>query len=144
MKQLSSLPTRTYTGPMEHEPQNDADPREFFRLIWRRKWIILLCLVLLPLAVYVYSDRLTKTYQASTLVQVQSTATDAGLFSNDSLPTGVANTAKIAALVGTSAVTDEAARLMGEPKGSLRGTVTAADDEDTGFITLTATAPSRD
>ena len=102
-------------------PQSDTDPRDFFRVLWRRKWMILLCLVLIPLAAYVYSDRLTKSFQSSTIVQVQSTATDAGLFSGQDLPTGSANTAKIAALVGTSGVADEAARLMGEPEGSLRG-----------------------
>ena len=35
---------------------------------------------LIPLAVYVYSDRLTKSFQATTIIQVQSTATDAGLY----------------------------------------------------------------
>ena len=34
---------------------------------------------LIPLAVYVYSDRLTKSFQATTIIQVQSTATDAGV-----------------------------------------------------------------
>jgi capsular exopolysaccharide synthesis family protein len=142
MKQLSSAHTPAYTGSMEPEARNDADPREFFRLLWRRKWIILLCLVLLPLAAYVYSDRLTKSYEASTIIQTQQTATDAGLYADENLPSGSANTAKIAALVGTSGVADEASRLMGEPRGSLRGTIRATDDEDTGFITLTATAAS--
>ena len=87
MKTLSSAQTPTYTGPMDSEQRRDSDPREFFRLLWRRKWIILLCLTLIPLAVYVYSDRLTKTYQASTIIQVQSTATDAGLFLDEALPT---------------------------------------------------------
>jgi capsular exopolysaccharide synthesis family protein len=142
MRQLGSTQTRAYTGQMEPEAQKDGDPRDFFRLLWRRKWIILLCLILLPLAAYVYSDRLTKSYEASAIIQTQQTATDAGLYSGENLPSGTANTAKIAALVSTSAVADEAARLMGEPKGSLRGTISAEDDQDTGFITLTATAAS--
>src|SRR5918995_481383 len=142
MKTHGSLQNASYTGPMEAEERTDTDPREFFRVLWRRKWVILLCVALIPLAVYVYSDRLTKTFEASTIVQVQSTATDAGLFVGQDLPTGTANTAKIAALVGTSGVADEAARLMGEPEGSLRGAITAQDNEDTGFITITATAGS--
>ena len=128
MKTLSSPQTRAYTGSMDQEAHRDTDPRDFFRLLWRRKWIILMCLVLIPLAAYVYSDRLTKTFQSSTIISVQGTATDTGLYLNQDLPTGSANTAKIAALVGTTAVTDRAAQIMGEPNGSLRGTVTAKDD----------------
>ena len=132
----------TYTGPMGPEEQTDTDPREFFRVLWRRKWVILLCITLIPLAVYFYSDRLTKTFEATTTIQVQSVATDAGLFLGQDLPSGSANTAKIAALVGTSGVADETARIMGEPRGSLRGTIRAKDDEDTSFINITATAAS--
>ena len=142
MKALGSAQTPTYTGPMDSEQRRDSDPRDFFRLLWRRKWIILLCVTLIPLAVYVYSDRLTKSFQASTIIQVQSTATDAGLFLDEALPSTQANTAKIAALVGTSGVADQAARLLGEPEGSIRGALSATDDEDTGFITITATAGS--
>jgi capsular exopolysaccharide synthesis family protein len=133
---------QTYTGSVAQEEQLDSDPRDFFRVLWRRKWLILLCLTVIPLAVYFYSDRLTKTYEASTIVQVQDTATDSGLITGTDLPSGSANTAKIAALVGTSGVADETARLMGEPRGSLRGAIRAADDEKTGFITITATAGS--
>ena len=140
MKTLRNAENAAYTESMRPGGQTDSDPRDFFRVLWRRKWLILLCLVVIPLAAYFYSDRLTKTFQASAIVQVQSTATDAGLFLDENLPSGTANTAKIAALVGTSAVADEAARLMGEPPGALRGAITATDDEDTGFITLTATA----
>src|SRR5215207_2986883 len=142
MKTRNINENATYTGRMDQETRSDSDPRDFFRLIWRRKWVILLCVTLIPLAAYVYSDRLTKSFQSSTIVQVQNTATDAGLFVDQDLPSGSANTGKIAALVGTSGVADEAARLMGEPEGSLRGAITAQDDEDTGFITLTATAGS--
>jgi capsular exopolysaccharide synthesis family protein len=141
LKRVKDTENRTYTGLMDAPAQPvDSDPREFFRLLWRRKWIIVLCLTLLPLGVYVYSDRLTKTYQASTTIQVQSTAVDAGLILGEDLPSGTANTAKIAALVGTDGVADEGSRLLGEPEGSLRGTVSATDDEDTGFISITATA----
>jgi capsular exopolysaccharide synthesis family protein len=142
MKSLSTAQTPAYTGPMEPEERRDTDPREFFRVLWRRKWVILLCLVLIPLAVYVYSDRLTKVFEASAIVQVQATATDAGIFASADLPSGTANTAKIAALVGTSGVADETSRLMGEPSGSVRGAITATDDEDTGFVTITATTGS--
>ena len=141
MKTLRHTTDASYTGHVAQEEfKADTDPRDFFRILWRRKWLILLCLVLIPVAIYVYSDRLTKTYQASTIVQVQVTATDAGLFVDQDLPSGSANTAKVAALVPTSGVLDEGSRLLGEPEGSLRGAVSAKDNEDTGFITITATA----
>jgi capsular exopolysaccharide synthesis family protein len=142
MKTLSTPQARAYTGSMEQDASRDTDPRDFFRLLWRRKWIILLCLTALPLAAYVYSDRLTKSYQSSTIISVQGTATDTGLYLNEDLPTGSANTAKIAALIGTSGVADAAARILGEPPGSLRGAVTATDDEKTEFVTITATSGS--
>jgi len=124
--------------------QDGGDPREFFRILWRRKWVLLICLTVIPLAVYVYSDRLAKTYQTSTILQVQSTAVDAGLpVSGDfSASSSVTNTAKIAALIQTNGVADAAARIIKEPPGSLRGTIVARDNEDTSFITITATASS--
>ena len=133
---------RAYTGSMAESPHEGPDPREFFRLLWRRKVIILLCLTLIPAGAYAYSERLTKSYQASTILQVQGTATDGGLYLGQDVSTGSVNTAKVAALVGTNAVADAAARQLGEPRGSLRGAVSAQEDEDTGFVTITATAAS--
>ena len=140
MRTKMNLENAPYTGPVGPDKEHDVDPREFFRVLWRRKWLILLCVTLIPLAAYFYSDRLTKSFQSSAIVQVQNTATDGGLFVDQDLPSGTANTAKVAALVSTSGVADETARLMGEPEGSLSGAISATDDEDTGFITITATA----
>jgi capsular exopolysaccharide synthesis family protein len=140
MKTENYVQNPTYTGPVGPEEQRDTDPRDFFRVLWRRKWLILLCLAVIPAAAYVYSDRLAKTFEASTIVQIQATATDAGLFAGGDISSGDANTAKIAALVGTSGVADEASRLLGEPRGSVRGAIRATDDEDTGFVTITASA----
>src|SRR5829696_2038977 len=109
-----------YTGQMAESSHEGPDPREFFRLLWRRKVLILLCLTLIPVGVYAYSQRLTKTYQASAIISVQGTATDAGLFVGSQPSTGSANTAQVAALVSTDAVADQASRQLGEPRGSLR------------------------
>jgi capsular exopolysaccharide synthesis family protein len=133
---------RSYTDPMAESTHEGPDPREFFRLLWRRKVLLLLCLTLIPVGVYVYSQRLTKSYQASTILQVQGTATDGGLYLGQDVSTGSANTATIAALVSTDAVADAAARDLGEPPGSLRGGALGADDKDTGFVTITSTAAS--
>jgi len=142
MKTLSSAEIPAYTGRMEDQSRLDTDPREFFRLLWRRKWIILLCLILIPLAAYVYSDRLTKTYQASTIIQVQGTATDTGTYVGEDLPSGAPNSDKIAALVSTSGVADGASRVLGERPGSVRGAIAAKANEKTDFITITSTAGS--
>ena len=131
-----------YTGSMADSHHEGPDPREFFRLLWRRKVLILLCLTLIPLAAYAYSERLTKTYEASTTISVQGTATDAGLFLGSDSSTGSASPAQVAALVGTDSVSDQASRLLGEPRGSLRGAASGAEDEETGFINITATAGS--
>jgi capsular exopolysaccharide synthesis family protein len=85
---------------------------------------------------------LTKSYEASTIIQVQGTATDGGLYLGQDVTTGSVSTAKVAALVSTNAVADAASRQLGEPRGSLRGTAGATDDEKTGFVTIMATAAS--
>ena len=51
---------------------NRSDPREFFQLLLRHKWILLACVILIPLATYLVSTRLPKTYEASAVLQLQS------------------------------------------------------------------------
>jgi capsular exopolysaccharide synthesis family protein len=120
-----------------------ADPRDFLNLLRRRGWILLVCLIVLPVAAYFYTDARPKVFQASTLLQVESGAVDAstGTVSPDFSPPPV-NISAVASFVSTSAVADEAARQLGMPRGSLNGVATAAPDEDTGFITLSATGPT--
>jgi capsular exopolysaccharide synthesis family protein len=122
----------------EHDPGN---PREIFKLLWRRRRILLACVILIPLAAYLYSEQLTKSYQSSTLLQIQSLG-DATDVVTDSSGSGSGNIAAVARLAETSGVADEAARRLGSPEGSLRGSITSVSDEDTGFLTLTATASS--
>lgn len=124
----------------EHDPSN---PREVFRLLWRRRRILLLCLILIPLGTYLYSEQLTKSYQASTVLQIQSVG-DASDVVTDSANTGSGNINAVAKLAETSAVADEAARLLGYPDGSLRGAITASGDTETGFMTLTAVSDTAD
>jgi len=98
----------------------------------------------IPVATYVVSTRLAKTYEASTVLQLQSVGTGNG----QALP-GVGDLSassdtqagdRVAALIETNGVADQAARILHEPIGSLRGVVQAKADEDTGFITVTASA----
>lgn len=118
------------------------EPREIIDLLKRRGWILVLCVVLIPVAVYAYSDRLAKTYQASTVLQVQSTAADDPIQLGPDFSSAQQNVLAIAALIGTSGVADEASRVLKEPKGSVRGSVSAVADENTEFITVTASAAS--
>lgn len=122
----------------EHDPSN---PREVFRLLWRRRRILLLCVVLLPLAAYLYSEQLTKTYESSTVIQVQAVG-DATDVVTGTAGSNTGNIAAVARLAETSAVTNAVARRLGLPQGSLGGAITAEADDDTGFITLTASADS--
>jgi capsular exopolysaccharide synthesis family protein len=117
------------------------DPRDFFRVLWRRKWILVLCVTIIPVAAYLYSDRLTKRYEASVLMQVQANAVDGGLpLTGDFVAAATTNTATIARLIETNGVADEASRLMREPPGALRGVIEATDEDTTGLITITASA----
>jgi capsular exopolysaccharide synthesis family protein len=122
----------------EHDPSN---PREIFKLLWRRRRILALCIVLLPLATYLYSKQLTPSYQSSTVLQIQSLG-DATDVVTEQPSGGAGNISAVARLAETSGVADEAARRLGYPDGSVRGAITGLADEDTGFITLTATADS--
>ena len=76
---LASVTRLAEEGADPRVAQDRPDPREFFRVLWRRKWILVLCVTLIPAAVYLYSERLTKTYEASVLMQVQSNAVDGGV-----------------------------------------------------------------
>jgi capsular exopolysaccharide synthesis family protein len=121
---------------------NRSDPREFFQLLLRHKWILLACVILIPLATYLVSTRLPKTYEASTVLQLQSVGSGQSLPGvGDLSGSGDTQTGdRVAALIQTNGVADQAARVLHEPVGSLRGSVTAQANQDTGFITITAHA----
>ncbi len=125
----------------EHD-QGGADPRDVLTLLRRRGWLLLACLIVLPVGVYLYSDRLEKVYEASVQLQVQNTAADDPIQLGSAFSSSSSNTTvnTIAALIGTSGVADEVARVLGEPKGSVSGTASA--DEASGFITVTVSASS--
>jgi polysaccharide biosynthesis transport protein len=127
----------------EGGPPSRSDPREFFRLLLRHKWILLACVILIPLATYVVSTRLPKTYEASAVLQLQSIGSDQSSPGLGDLSGGSGDTQtsdRVAALIETNGVADLAARVLHEPVGSLRGDVQAKADQDTGFITITASA----
>ena len=85
-----------------------------------------------PAAVYLYSERLTKTYSSSVIVQPQATTDLQAILSGGGT---TRNLAGVASLAGTPSVVAEAARIQHKPISSIRG-VTASSDEDTGFVTI--------
>jgi capsular exopolysaccharide synthesis family protein len=126
------------------QPQNassrGSDPREFFRLLLRHKWVLLACVILIPGGTYLVSTRLPKTYEASSVLQLQAVGQVSGVgdLSGGSGDTTASD--QVAALIETNGVADQAARVIHEPVGSLRGVAQAKADQDTGFITITASA----
>jgi capsular exopolysaccharide synthesis family protein len=117
-----------------------TDFRDYLRLLRRRAWILVACLVIIPVAAYVYTDSRPKVFEASTLLQVNTAGIDTGVSPDFSQPQS--NIQAVATFVSTSAVADEAARRLGLPPGSLLGAASADADEETGFVTLTATGPT--
>ena len=115
------------------------DLRDYARLLWRRGWILLLCVILIPVGVYVYTKGRPQVFQASTTVQLAG-GVDGSLLGTPDFSAPQANIDAVASFVSTTAVADEAARRLGLPAGSLYGAATATANQDTGFIVITATA----
>src|SRR4051812_25890106 len=128
-----------YIPEMEREPREARDVREWLRLLRRRGWILIMCVILIPAGIYVYTSGRPKVFQASTVVQVQSSSVDSTLPIAPEFAAGQSNVQAIASFIGTSAVSDEAARQLGLPAGSLLGAAAASADTDTGFVTITTT-----
>ena len=127
---------------MRPEDQSKADLHEYLAPLWRRKWVILACLVLIPAAVYVLSSRSPKVYESSTTLQVQALAVDTSLFTGSQPPPVGQRSQDLAAaarLVKTSRVAQDAARRLGitlrDPRPLLEK-VSVATDEDAQFVTI--------
>lgn len=116
--------------------QDGSDPRDLLRILRRRSWLLLLCVVLVPSAIYSYSSRLDPVYESAVLIQAQSAGEAAGLGVGQEA-TPAQNTAAVARLALTTAVANEAAGILDEPLGSVALKATSVD-ENTSFITMTA------
>ena len=122
--------------------QDGIDVRHYLRQAWRRRWILLAVIVVLPLAAYVLTARQAKVYQASTLMRVapQDISISSGLSFSSS---GVTETATI---LKTSSVGRLAARQLGQDPstaGSLTGAISTAiegEDSNAGFLRITASS----
>lgn len=127
---------------MNSEAHEAPDLRDYLRLVWRRGWIMVLCVVLIPLAAYEYTKSQPKVFQSKTILQVASPADPSSILGSGGGSSGTSNLDLVAALVSTSSVSNEAARELGMPAGSLAGAAQASADSDTGLLTITATGSS--
>jgi tyrosine-protein kinase len=105
-------------------------------LVRRRWWIVAACVLLIPGAVYLYSDAQKKTYAANVVVQPE----DAGAAVPGGAPTGSEGDPTLLQFYAqTGAVAAATVHGLQGPDRSFAG-LSASVDKDTGWLTLTATA----
>lgn len=110
--------------------------RDAAALFRRRWWVVAACVVVLPGAVYLYTARQEKTYEASVIVQPQSTgSTGAG----GTQPTSQAYILGLSGYAGSSQIRGATLKSLRPPSGSVNA-LTPSVDGKTDLITLTATA----
>ncbi len=132
---------------MTEPRQEGLDIRQWGRLMWRRKWLLLAIVVVIPTLVYVGTSRLPKVYQSKATVNVRATAAASNLFSNHI--SASSDIAEAQTLIKTTIVGRRAARILGQPPTNARsvlGHVTVAPtnpaESDGNFLTITAQAPN--
>ncbi len=127
---------------MTEPRQEGLDIRQWGRLVWRRKWLLLAIVIVIPVAVYVGSSLLPKTYQSKATINVQPTAGASTLFSNVS---SKSDTDEVQTLMGTTVVGRRAARILGLPPSAAKELLTHISvaptnpaETDSNFLTTTA------
>lgn len=131
---------------MGREQPTGTDLRGQLEPYWRRRWLVLGIVVLLPAAVYLLSNLIPKTYEAETTILVRATTVSSSLFGNTAITTG--STEDTLTLLETTPVAEAAAEELGEPDTdpeSLLGHIDAgAATSESGtsasdLVTITAT-----
>lgn len=129
-------------------PDNQqTDLNHVLRLLSRRKWIVILTMLILPAATYAISTRIEKTYLSSVTVQVQPSAVDTTLFEGSGGGAAPQAGAIVAAatLIETSSFAQLASKELENPPKDPRDLLEVIEtkpDEEAGFIEILATAPS--
>jgi tyrosine-protein kinase len=125
--------------------QEGLDIRHWWGQVWRRKWLLLAIVILIPGAVYAASSLLPKVYQSKATINVRATAAASTLFSNHISPSS--DIAEAETLTTTSVVGRRAARILKESPANARrvlGSVTVAPtnplEKGGNFLTITAQA----
>jgi capsular exopolysaccharide synthesis family protein len=123
--------------------QEGLDVRQWGRLVWRRKWLLLAIVVVIPAAVFAISTLLPKTYQSKATIDVQATANPSTLLSGQIRPSSGLSEAQT--LIKTTLVARRAAKNLGLPAAAARGLLghvsvapTSPGDSKGEFLTITA------
>lgn len=119
-----------------------GDLRHSLEPYWRRRWLVLAIVIVLPLAMYFGSKQLSETYEASTTLQVRSSNFSSQAFT-DQISVTTNSAEDVLILLNTSVVREAATEELGLPEGALpSGEVTgeslSASASSSGFITITA------
>jgi polysaccharide biosynthesis transport protein len=130
------------SGP-EALAQVGSDFREQLALIWRRKWIVLACVIIFPVAAYLISSRAPKVYKATTLLAIQPESIDTTLMIAAVPPSGTPDQsiAAAASTATTSGVLVPATGRIKPPIGptALRNKLSVTTDPTSGFLSISAT-----
>ncbi len=133
---------------INNEEMIEIDLREYARLLWYKKWLILAILAVALIAAFILSSRITPIYQTSTLVMVEEDASMGDLF-GDSMPGLARGSDKIATyteIIRSRRVLNqviEQLELINEDgelirAGSLRGKINVSRSGDANLLEISA------
>ncbi|HEY8082591.1 MAG TPA: polysaccharide biosynthesis tyrosine autokinase [Solirubrobacterales bacterium] len=130
---------------MNEPRQEGLDIRQWGRMLWRRKWLLLAIVILIPTVVYVGTARLPKVYQSKATINVRASAAASTLFSSHI--SASSDIAEAQTLIKTTVVGRRAARLLGDSPANARAILghitvgpTNPNESDVSFLTITAQA----
>jgi tyrosine-protein kinase len=122
-------------------PNQQTDINHILHVLRRRMWVVIGCVVLLPVAVYILSSLAAKRYESTVTLQVQPSAVDTTLFEGGAAAPQRGAIAAAARLIKTTGVARSAAKKLDPPPAnprSLLGKVTVNPDDEAGLITIKA------
>jgi capsular exopolysaccharide synthesis family protein len=125
---------------MSGSRQDGIDLRQYARQAWRRRWVLLAVVVLIPLAAYLLTARQAKVYEASTLLKVA----PQNINVSNQITFSSSGATETATIIKTTGVARFAARQLGESPdsaGALLGKISTSvegEGTDAGFLRITA------
>jgi tyrosine-protein kinase len=132
---------------MGQQTQSTFELRHYLQVLWRRKWIVIACVIIVPVIALVLSLSQAKTYAATARLMVESQAADinaaTGVYSG-SQTVDTRQVATLASFVATPEVAQAVKAALGwsDSTGQLTKSVTAAPSTSGNVIDVTATRPT--
>src|SRR6266508_5511962 len=115
---------------------------EHFRLIWRKRWLVVLVSIVIAAGVYAWARTQPKVYEATATIDVipATTSTDEPITEEQ---VGLI-TDRFAAFAGATTVLEDAIERSGLDIGvsTARGRASAAASADPGFVSVRVVGPS--